>query len=77
MIAGLFYLAFIIPLRWHYYFAEAFDTRLLGPGACLLLLGLAVSKEEVLYRQPFFIKIGFLILAALFFLPIKEILIPA
>jgi hypothetical protein len=77
MIAGLFYLAFIIPLRWHYYFAEGFDARLLGPGACLLLLGLAVSKEEVLFRQPFFIKIGFLILAALFFLPTREILIPA
>jgi len=70
--AGVFYLAFIIPLRFYYYFAEGFDTRLLGPGFCLLWLGLAVGLEEKLARQPLLIKLGYLVFAAVFFLPMKE-----
>ena len=70
--AGIFYLAFIIPLRFYYYFAEGFDTRLLGPGFCLLWLGLAVGFEEKLARQPLLIKLGFMVFAATFFLPMKE-----
>ncbi len=70
--AGVFYLAFIIPLRFYYYFAEGFDTRLLGPGFCLLWLGLAVGLEEKLARQPLLIKLGYLVFAGAFFLPMKE-----
>ncbi len=36
---GVFYLAFIIPARWYFYFAEPFDLRLLSPGFSLLWLG--------------------------------------
>jgi hypothetical protein len=71
--AGLFYFLFIIPVRWHYYFAEGFDNRLLAPGACLLWLGFLVSKEVEILRLPFWKKMLFLISASLFFLPKREI----
>lgn len=69
ILAGFLYLAFMIPLRWYYYFAEPYDNRLLGPGFTLLLLGWAVSKEASIYRQPLLLKLFFLLTAIVFFLP--------
>lgn len=73
-IAGAFYFGLMVPLRWYFYFAEAYDNRLLAAGFLLFLLGFAVEKEEVLFRQPFWLKMAFLLCASIFFLPLKELI---
>jgi hypothetical protein len=72
LFAGLFYFLFIIPVRWHYYFAEGFDNRLLAPGACLLWLGFLVSRELEILRLPFWQKMLFFISSTVFFMPRRE-----
>lgn len=68
--SGIFYLLGMSALRWFFYFAETFDTRLLGPGGCLIWLGWAVSMESRITRLPLGLKLLFVVLAALFFLPV-------
>lgn len=72
---GLFYLLFIIPVRMHYYFAESFDCRLLGPGFLLLIPGLAsrFSAFQSGFRPGKWLAI-YMIISSLFFLPKNEIL---
>lgn len=72
---GLSYWAFIIPVRWYFYFAEPFDFRLLGPGGILLWLSLfTVYSARYRFRFPK-ITIGISLALALFLsLPRKEIL---
>ena len=72
-LAGLFYTLIMIAGRWHFYFAETYDTRLLGPGGCLIWLGWAVSAEANLLRQPLSLRLLFLALATLFFLPVESL----
>lgn len=74
IIAGTFYFAFIIPVRWYFYFAEGFDNRLLAPGAALIWLGILVRNETILYRIPFFLRIAFLIISAGFFVPWRALM---
>ena len=73
MFAGILYLLFIIALRWFYYFAEFFDNRLLAPGASLLWLGLMVKQEKEIASQPFPVKIFYILIAAVFFIPWKAL----
>lgn len=42
LLMGMGYLAFIIPTRWYFYFAESYDLRLLGPGFSLIWLAFFV-----------------------------------
>ena len=71
LVAGIIYLAFITGLRWHYYFAEYYDNRLLAPGTCLIWLGLLVRREKEISALPFFVKMGFLLTATIFLIPWK------
>jgi hypothetical protein len=72
--AGISYLVFIVPVRWHFYFAESFDLRLLGPGFLFLLLSFFLWADS---RSKISFRFGFLvcwILAAIYFtLPKKNI----
>ena len=68
-LAGIVYVLFMVVIRWYFYFAESFDLRLLGPGACLIWLGWAVKMDANIGRQPLIFKLGFLLLVLVFYLP--------
>jgi hypothetical protein len=68
-LAGIVYVLFMVVIRWYFYFAESFDLRLLGPGACLIWLGWAVKMDANIGRQPLIFKLGFLLVVLVFYLP--------
>lgn len=67
---GLFYLNFIVPIRCHFYFAESFDCRLLGPGFLLLLVGFGARfpKFQADFGPKRWLTV-YILVATFFFLP--------
>jgi hypothetical protein len=73
ILIGACYFAFIVPLRWYFYFAEGFDLRLLGPGSILLFTGLMLTyfNRFQLKRSKLFIVL-WILLTSFLSLPKKE-----
>ncbi len=70
MQCGMAYLLFIIPLRWHFYFAELYDFRLLGPGFLVLFSGILLYADALFwFKNRFWITVVFLVFAVLFSIP--------
>jgi hypothetical protein len=73
ILIGACYLAFIIPVRWYFYFAEGFDLRLLGPGTILLFAGFTLkyfNRFELKRRKLFMVL--WILFSSFLSLPKKE-----
>lgn len=71
---ALSYFCFMVPVRWHFYFAEGFDLRLLGPGFGFLLasVSLYVFTRFGLRKKYAFLLI-WVLLSFFFNIPKREI----
>ena len=74
ILLGMCYWAFMVPVRWYFYFAESFDFRLLGPGGILIFLGLLVWFSNQYTVKRLWLILTFILGSSFFFsLPKREI----
>lgn len=73
IVVGLCYWAFIIPIRWYFYFAEPFDFRLMTPGGVLIFLGITCwFSVNYIIKWPKVILALFFAVSFFLSLPKKE-----